>query len=722
MNNHKNRTRVRVFSAALLLIGSVNAYSEEAESPATTTLPKIKVSADVDDGYVPPETSSSTKSNVPVLLTPQSIQVVPRAVLNEQNALTLTDAVRNVAGTGSDFGFNGSAQPLLMLRGFQAVSMSALGDMSGGSVFYVNGIKMQGVPVNMANVESVEVVKGPASVLYGRSEPGGLVNVVTRELSPTPRFGFEQTLGQYSQSRTVLEGEGALNEGKTFLGRVNGSYDTAKSNRDFVENRLAAFSGTLAWVPDEGTRVALSWDHNAQKYRNDYGIPANGNRPADLPRSRQFNDAPDLSSITSDTVTLDAQKQLGKAWTLKARAVSLRADTHEVDIATYRVDLGAGPTPADTCADANPLVQLCRYYFSVRPAGRVKLDQVTVDLLGDLQLAGLRHQLLLEAEHYATEKTGTVYFQQVSSVDVAHTVLGNGPPLDPAVAFPSETESHNRWTSLVAQDQVTLGKGWNVVLALRHDRTSAIYAPPGTPPNEESFTTPRLGLVWEFRPQQSLYAQFQDSVATNNGRDQNLAPLAAERARQIEVGWKSSALQGRVNTTIALFQLTKRNRADLSQYPLFITTVGEARSRGLEIDTIGQVTEHLAVMGSFALLDATVTKDPVFRGTRLADVARESGSLWGRWVFDTHWAAGAGVFAQGQREGDQGNTFELPGYARVDAMVSYGFRAGKGRGTLQFNLKNVFDTVYYSGSHQFSKDWIQPGTPRTASVTLRIDL
>lgn len=701
---------------------SLPVAADDAPPASATPLPKITVRSDEDTDYTPPEVFKSGKSNAPVLLTPQSVQVVPRAVLNDQNALTLTDAVRNVAGTGSDFGFNGSAQPLLMLRGFQAVSMSALGDMSGASVFYVNGIKMQGVPVNMANVESVEVVKGPASVLYGRSEPGGLVNVVTRELSATPRIGLEQTLGQYDQSRTVLEGEGALNDSKTVLGRINGSYDTAKSNRDFVENRLAAFSGTLAWVPDDHTRVALSWDHNAQKYRNDYGIPSNGNRPADLPRARQFNDSPDLSSITSDTVTLDAEARLDKSWTLKARAVSMRADTHEVDIATYRVDLGAGPTPADTCGDTNPLVQLCRYYFSVRPSGRVKLDQVTVDLLGDLQFAGLRHQLLLEVEHYATEKTGTVYFQQVSSVNVANPVLGVGPPLDTANAFPSETESHNRWTSVVAQDQVALGRGWHAVLALRHDRTSAIYAPPGTPPNEESFTTPRVGLVWEFHPKQSVYAQFQDSVATNNGRDQNLVPLAAERARQYEVGWKSSALQGRFNTTIALFELTKRNRADLSQYPLFISTVGEARSRGLEFDTIGQLTDHLSIIGSFALLDAKVTKDPVFQGTRLADAAHESGSLWGRWVFNTHWAAGAGVFAQGQREGDQGNTFELPGYARVDAMVSYGFPAGKGRGSLQFNLKNVFDTVYYSGSHQFSKDWIQPGAPRTASITFRLDI
>lgn len=710
----------------LLASACLSAWAQTPPPPTTPTtptaeLPRVEVTGTAP-GYQAPATPTATKTDTPVLLTPQSVQVVPRAVLNDQKALTLTDAVRNVAGVSTDFGFNGSAQPLLILRGFQTTSMTASGNMSGMSSYFINGVKVLGVPLNMANVDSVEVVKGPASVLYGRSEPGGLVNVVPKALSPDSRLGLEQTVGQYGLTRTVIEGGGALNADKTLLGRASLSHDAGGSNRDFVVNRLTAFSGTLAWVPNADTRVALSVDHNAQKYRNDFGIPADGDRPANLPRTRQYNDSPELSSITSDSVLLDARTRLSPEWTVKGRLVSMRAKTREVDIWPYRVNYGLG---AETCDNTAGLTTLCRYYFYVRPDGRVKLDQATVDLMGDLRIGGLQHKLLLEVDHYSTKKTGDVYFTQVSSVDVYNPTLGTGPALD--TSFPQPVDDHNKWTSLTLQDQIAFGNGWHGVFALRHDRTEALYSlTPGVAANKQSFTTPRVGAVWEFRPNQTLYAQYQDSVAANNGRQPSVPPvqgepLEAERARQIEFGWKQVALDGKLNTTVAVFELIKRNRADFTLYPV-VTTVGEARSRGLEVDAIGQVSPQLSMIASYTYLDAKVTEDPLLKGKRLANTARQSASLWGRWMFDEAWAAGAGVFLQGQRPGDNVNSFQMPGYGRVDAMASYAFRTGSGKGSVQVNLKNVFDKVYYTGSHPLVQDWIQPGAPRTASVTLRLDL
>lgn len=696
--------------AAAITLLSLGAHAQSAEPQ------RVEVTGQ-RDAYQAPPTERATKTDTPVLLTPQSVQVVPRAVLNDQKALTLTDAVRNVSGVGNDFGFNGSAQPLLILRGFQTTSMTASGSMSGMSAYYVNGVKVMGVPLNMANVDAVEVVKGPASVLYGRSEPGGLVNVVPKALSAQTRWGLEQTFGQYGLSRTLVEGGGALNEDKTLLGRASLSYDKGGSNRDFVENKLAAFSGTLAWVPNAFTRVALTLDHNAQKYRNDFGVPADGDRPAQLPRTRQYNDAPELSTFTSDSIVLDAQTKLDPSWTIKGRVVSMRAKTHEVDVWPYRENYGLG---AETCDNTGGLSTLCRYYFYVRPDGRVKLDQATVSMTGDLALGGLKHKLLAEVDHYRTEKTGNLYFTQINSVSVFNPSLGKAPALD--TSFPLPADDHNQWTSLTLQDQVAFGGGWHGVFALRHDRTDALFSlTPGTAPNKLSFTTPRVGMVWEFAPQQTLYAQYQDSVAANNGRDPATGnALEAERAKQIELGWKQSALGGKLNTTVAVYELVKRNRADFSLYPT-VTTIGEARSRGLEMDAIGQISPQLAMMASYTYLDAKVTQDPFLKGTRLANTARHAGSVWGRWMFDEQWAAGAGVFFQGQRQGDNANSFQLPGYARVDAMASYNFKLGSNKGSVQFNLKNVFDTVYYTGSHPLVKDWIQPGTPRTASVTLRLD-
>lgn len=315
--------------AAALLGAATLASAQEASSSAT--LPTVTVSGSADD-YRAPETAAATRTAIPLLQTPQSVQVVPPAVIADQNALTLSEAVRNVSGVQHDFGFNGSLQPLLVLRGFPNTSMTAMGPMSGISSYYLDGAKVMGVPINKANVQSVEVVKGPASVLYGRSEPGGLVNVVTRPISSVPELGIEQTIGQRSLSRTAIEASGSINADRTLRGRVAASHYTADSVRDYVTDRLGSLTGSLAWVPDARTSVTGTLDYSNNRYRTDLGIPALGNQPEDLPWSRQYNDSPYLSSAKSTSLKLEAAHPLDETWQLKGRLLSLRIHKSEMDI------------------------------------------------------------------------------------------------------------------------------------------------------------------------------------------------------------------------------------------------------------------------------------------------------------------------------------------------------------------------------------------------------
>lgn len=711
-----------ILAAASLIAMATSAIAQE--STATSTLPTVTVTGAPDD-YRPPNTSTATRTDTPSLQTSQSVQVVPRAVIEDQNALTLTDAVRNVSGVQYDFGFNGSMQPLLILRGFPNTSMTAMGSMSGSSSYYLDGSKVMGVPINMANVQSVEVVKGPASVLYGRSEPGGLVNVVTKPISSVSELSFEQTIGQRGLSRTAIEASGSLNADQTLRGSVAASHYTADSIRDFVEDRLSSFTGSLAWVPDARTNVTATLDYSDNRYRTDYGIPAVGNRPADLPWSRQYNDSPYLSSAKTTSLKLDASHQLNDAWEIKGRLLSLRSDTSEIDIAPYRVDMGMAMLPSQTCPGTGD--PMCRYYFGVRPDGRYKVDQVNVDLTGKFQTGGIGHTVLVGFDTYRTKKTGTTYTQQLDAVSVYNPSLGNTPGLDPMMSMPQDYDDHSRWTSFYVQDQLALGNGVFLTGALRHDRTNAVFGMPGTEPNKQSFTTPRLGAVWQFAPNQSIYAQYQDSVAANNGRDAVTgAALDSERARQIEIGHKIELFDGKLSSTVALFELTKRNRGATVPDPLSptltnVVTIGKAVARGLEWDVSGQLTKKLSLIGSYAYTDAKVTEDPTYQGMKLANVARHTASLWARYAVDSQWTVGGGVFAQSQRQGDSGNTFQLPGYARVDAMVAYRFALGASKASLQFNLDNVFNRKYYTGSHQFLQDWIKLGNPRTAKLTLRVD-
>ena len=702
-----------------------NAPQPAASASAPATLPRVVVVGQpIEADYSAPASSTATRTNTPSLQNPQSTQVVPRAVIEDQNALNLAEAVRNVAGVQFDFGFNGSAMPLLILRGFPSVSMTALGAMSGSSTYYLDGTKVAGVPINMANVQSVEVVKGPSSVLYGRAEPGGLVNVVTKQISSAPEFGLEQTIGERSLSRSSIEVSSPLNEDRTWRGRAAASYHTSNSIRDFVKDRLGAFTGSLAWVPNADTTVTATIDYTDQRYRTDYGIPAIGTRPADLPWSRQFNDSPNLSSTETTSFKLEAEHQLSAAWKIKAKALHLNSDTSEVDIAPYRVDLGAGATTADSCPGTGNT--LCRYYFYIRPNGKYKLDQFNVDLTGKVDTGGIQHTLLYGFDTYKGRKSGTTYFQQIAAVDVYNPNLGNTPPINRALALPQELEDRSRWTSFYVQDQLALGHGVFLTGALRHDRTSAIYAAPGTAPNKKSFTTPRIGAVWQFASNQAVYVQYQDAVSTNNGRDTlTLAALKAEKAKQFEIGHKIDLLDGKLASTFALFELTKRNRGGsvpVATPPGYNTiTVGKARSRGVEWDVSGQLTPRLSMIGSYAYTATRVLRDPSYDGKELANVARHAGSLWLRYALDAQWTTAAGVFAQGQRHGDIGNTFKLPGYARADAMLAYRFGLAGAKASLQFNVDNVFDIKYYTGSHQFVQDWIKLGSPRTAKATLRLD-
>jgi iron complex outermembrane recepter protein len=713
--NYRNKT----LSASLVALTLTPIAHAQTTSPQPESKqPPIVVIGERDDYKTPSPSETAMKTDTPILLTPQSVQIIPRAVLDDQKVLNLRDAVRNAAGSGSDFGFNGSDLPMLILRGFPTVSMSARGPMSGSTSYYLNGTKVQGVPVNITNVESVEVIKGPNSVLYGRAEPGGMINVVERQTQAKPMFSFEQSLGSYQLSRTTLEAAGGLNSDASLKGRAAASYSKSGSNRDFVQDQLGAFSGTLTWQPSASTQATFKIDYSDQKYRNDYGIPALGNRPADFPLNRQYNDSPDLSSTKTTAYQLDLTQQLSSDWKLKAHFLRSDSKATELDITPYRIDLFTGD---DCIASAG---QMCRYYFSAKPGFDRSITQFNVDVVGEFSTGSLKHKLLLGVDSYNIKADTTSYFAAVPSVDLFNPQLGNSPRLDTTTASGSDTEDRSKWTGVYVQDQIALGAGVHLSLGVRHEKTSAIYGPPGTQANEQSFTSPRAGLVWEFTKGQTIYAQYQESVAANNGRDLAGQPVAAEQAKQVEIGHKLQSADGGLTSTVALYQLTKRNLANYvpTLAGFEIVAVGEARSRGLEWDISGRISPTLSLIGSYAYTDAVVTKDSFFEGKKLPNVARQSSSLWLRYTPLTAWTFGCGLFFQGQREGDQANTFEMPGYGRVDVMAAYRFPIGSTKASLQLNLNNLFNKRYYTGSHQFVQDWIAPGAPRSGLLTFRLEI
>lgn len=701
--------RTSYIAVAASLLASTPAFAQAADGEAQDgRRDDIVVIAPYS---APPENSSATKTNQPILLTPQSVQVVTRQVLLDQNAITLTDAVRNVAGVSSDFGFGGATSPLLVLRGFSTVSMTTQSSLYSSGTYYLDGAKVKGVPIDLANVEAVEVVKGPDSVLFGRAEPGGLVNVRSRPLVAKPTAEFAQTVGEYGLSRSSARVAGALDTDGHWLAAVSGSYLNTGSNRDYVVEKLGVVSGSLAWVPSSRTRITLNVDYFNHRYRNDYGIPSDGDRPANIPLHTAYNDAPILSKNESQLYRVDLSQAIGSDWQLKLRGIHLRSNTREVDVAPYRFDLTTGE---DLFASSR---QLARYYFNVRPVGHYSVDQASADLIGEVRTGSLVHKLAVGAEYFVESKIGLSYFQQVSTVSVDRPLLGNTPPLDISTAAPVDIVDRDRWYSISAEDNIDFGGGVHVVLALRQDWTSTIYSSPGLAPNRLSFTSPRVGAVWEFAQGHVFYGQFQRGISANNGVNPDGTKLDPEVGRQFEVGYKFQSTDKRFAATLAAFDLVKTNRGDFTFFPV-IRTIGRARSRGVELDFSGAITPSFSVIGSYAYTDTKVDDGPL----KLANTPEHAASLWGRYALITNGVIGGGAYYQAGRFGDVGNTVTLPGYVRFDAEASYAFKLGGAKMTAQINLKNVLDKRYYVSQHQFSPDWILPGAPRTLTGTLRVEL
>ncbi|MBX3022946.1 MAG: TonB-dependent siderophore receptor [Bdellovibrionales bacterium] len=715
----RRRKGINLVAIVVLYAGVAVAQNSEV----VTELAPVEVTEKSDE--YSRSTSDSLRTRTPILDSSQSLQVVPRAVIEDQNSQYLGDTLKNVSGVQLDYGFNGSAQPLTILRGFPSNSWgSGSSTMQQSSNYYLDGTKVTGVPINMLNTESIEVIKGPSSILFGRSEPGGTINVVSKSISARRLTSFTQTVGSYDLVSSSLETTGALNESKSLSARVGGSYSTSESVRDYVEDKLSAFSAGLQWANGK-TLVKATVDYMDQRYRSDLGVPSEGNRPKDLPWSRQFNDSPLLSYAKTSLVKLDIVQQLRGSWEIKAKALNVESKTLEADIVTRRTDWGKGPTPSDTCnASGNPL---CRYYFGYNPDGRYGVWQTSVDLTGGFFTGRLRHNALVGVDGYWSQRSGTSYGQQVSSVDVNDPRLGHTLPPNSALGTPVDRAGRNDWLSIYAQDELYFTERFIMTTALRYDDTNTVTGGANRAPVRQAALTPRVGFLWKLDENQSLYTQYQEALSANNGRD-NISgeALKPERAREYEAGYKFSSDDNRLNATIAVFDLTKYDKGNteiVGSPPVTRrVTTGESRSCGVEFDISGQLTSKFALIGSYAYIDAKVLKDRRYSGKEQPNVAKQSGSIWGRYFLTSQWTAGAGAFGQGERQKNPENTIQLPGYIRYDLMLAYGFKSWGNKSALQLNVDNLLNTKYYTGSHQFVEDWIRVGSPRTFRLTYRLDI
>lgn len=699
--------RLRLPATVLSACLATTVWSVSAQSPPTTVsadvdttveLDRIQVVGTRERGYRPTTATTANKSDVAIKETPFSIQVVSRELIADRGVTTFGEAVRTVPGLTPQVGFLGS-NDRFRLRGF--ATPSNLKNGLRRSVF---------IPIDeLANVEQIEVLKGPASALYGRFEPGGVVNIVTKKPLGEQRTTVDFTAGRYDFLRSTLDTSGPL--GDTLGYRITAAVQDSDSFRDFADARTEFVSPVLAWRPSVDTEVVLELEYLHREQGLDRGF---GNSPLFLqvPVNRNYGEPYARGTNISRLGSVTLAHRFGNDWNLR-----LAAQATEGELNGLYVSYGF---PAISGA-ATPDPQVNRFAQPVFDRERDGVLQA--ELSGLLSGYGIEHRVLAGTELARTTEDSRFSSAFLGPLDLFDPVYGQ----QPGPVFAGFFNTVNRTRALYVQDEMRLGTQWRLLLGARYDR--AEYT------SEDSFVlegaqgggdddaiSPRLGLTYTPTEAVSLYASWAESFVPevfNRLRSGSLPKPA--RGEQREIGAKFSLLQGRFTPTVAWFDIRRLDGivSDPTDPTFtFVIQTGEQRGRGWEFDLPLVVNDRWRLLASYTRLDARFTEDPDLGGNRLANAPEENASLWSTYDLAgplQGLSVGAGAHYVGEREANNANAFQLPSYTRLDANVAYRF-GERDRWRVQLNVQNLGDKRYYDSGGSFVPTY--PGAPRTWTASV----
>ena len=660
--------------------------------------------------------NTGTKTDAPLYDTPASVQVVPKAVIQDQQSIGLGNVLQNISGVSKGWGFGAGTNENIQIRGF-----------TNSSIYRDGVLTPNSINISLANTERVEVLKGPAGMLFGRSEPGGLVNVITKRPQKESYYSLQQQFGSYDTYRTLLDATGELNKDGSLLYRVNYEHLGSNSFRDFVYDDRDFVAPSLTWMISQDTQLDLDFMYQNRKTVSDSGIPfdlqLSGAIPGKIPRNFRGNEPSDFNNSQFYEGDATLTHHFNEDWKVRGRFSIIRENS----------------STAQTFSNENTnlLGDLARGFL--KSAGNFESEYGTVDLTGHFSTWDLQHTLLIGTDYYhGVNSSGSSEFRgDVPTINVFNSVYGFTRFLSDPIGPFSDTK--NEWYGIYVQDQIALWDQWQLLFGSRFDH--AEFNASGSKKRVDEFS-PRVGLLYHPLPWLGIYA---DYVNTFNAANQGVTVSGGipdpEKSREYEAGLKGEWLDGKLSANLAFFDLTKTNVQTPLPAPFInkVAITGEQRSRGIELDLRGQLTDYWNLIATYAYIDTEITKDSAPLDTvigssgagnighRFANVPRNSGSLWSTYDFSglgaQGFSAGAGVYLVSDRAGNVDNSFDMPGYARVDTMLKYQHKAGPSNVTLQFNIENLLDKEYIASSNGFASFIHQtlPGAPRTFLGSVRVE-
>jgi iron complex outermembrane receptor protein len=656
------------------------------------------------DGYRAKRASTASKSAVDIKDEAQSLQVVTPQTIEDFQVQSLDDALKFVSGVSQSNTLGGTKDAFIK-RGF--------GTNSDGSILR-DGIRSNLSRNFGATSERVEVLKGPAALLYGAMDPGGLINVISK-------------LPQYRQ-RTVVSGSAYSEGGGTLSLDTTGPLADSglayrliaeRQHEDYWRNygssEQVLVAPSLSWTGERAS-LTLAYEYNDYSAPFDRGTVFIGGHPASVDYAKRLDERWAETRGIAESARAVFEYQLSEDW--KSRL------THGWNNDTYGLSI-AQPVSLDASTGAFRRVGNGAHYDD-------ETRYSSLDLLGQQMLFGQRHELLLGVDHELNDQyRGKTYRNTADmrgDIDIYDPVYGG--LAEPSVISAAQSNRRNELTStsVYFKDNWHLDERWVLVLGGRYQHYDQ-YIAQGLGASRDTLydrndqtLIPFAGLVYKASDALSLYGNYSRSFVPNTSVSDAGQTFDPEEGRSYELGAKYDLAPG-LNLNLALFDIVKENVVVGSGDDM--EAAGKVGSRGVELDLTGRLAERWELIATYAYTHTEILDDPANEGNRLAQAPRHSGSL-----YLTHelaapselgtWRIGGGARHVGERTADNADSFRLSGYTVADAFVRWDYPLLGRKTSLQLNVDNLFDKHYYP-STTGSELNVSVGAPRTARLSASVE-
>lgn len=692
---------------------NVNAYASVLMGGAAALLCLSSAAAEaVDDAHSVIETVTVTglkiadvdKGQTPLIETPQNIQFVSSALLIDTDTTRLDEALRNVAGVMG--GGTYANWDYFRIRGF---------DASG--YLYQDGLKLDsGVRLNteLFGIEQIEVVKGPASSLYGQGSPGGMINLASKRPGAENFLNLAASYGEYGGYSLSADGNRALSD--TVGGRLAALWRHEGSFIDHADSDRLYLAPSLRWQIDEATSLIVLGSYQHDNLHVAFPLTALGTiTPSAFGTyaADTYTGEPGRSNRANsnrEQIGYEFARRLDEVFAVQSR-LRYAWNGQSWDHMLYNSHLSAdGRT-------------LYRYPYSYADSWTdFSADE---SISAKFRTGPIAHTLVVGADHFVYRDRGVsrqIDYGDPASympLDLYDPVYGTAMTALVARAVSIERTDD---TGLYLQEHAKWG-AFGLTVGLRYDFTRFANSWNGdlAPHDNEAFV-PRVGLTYDLTAGSTLFASYSESFLPQSGSTFEGRAVDPEAGVQWEAGIKSNLWDDRISFTASLFRLIRSHVATADPaHANFVIETGKVRSQGFEFDGRATPLPGWDIIATYAYIDAAVTADSVYPvGDHPQGAPQNSLGFWSKYAFPAGplhgWSVNAGVYHYSSQTGDLPNTFRLPAYSLVNAGLAYDF----GPAEIQLTVKNLLDETYYAGS--YNALYVQPGTPRTVGVDLRLAL